>query len=532
MKKVFIPCAGLGQRLGKLTINLNKALVSLGHKPLISMIIEKFDPDTNFVIALGYKGHILKEYLDLVYPNLKIEFVEIPIYEGKKSSLGVTLLECQSLLNEPFIFWACDTIILDKIPNITEDWIGVSTKEKNLLDYRSVREDEKILTKIYSKNYKYNKYPYIGIAGIHSYKEFWEILNSASFNSLKSGEVFAINEIAKNNEVQIKKFKWIDAGNQNDLERNQKFFVKKGINILPKDDENIWFANKLVTKFSVDNEFIRSRIKRAKLLYPYVPSINAHGKYMYSYNFVEGEVFSKKINKENFSDLLDFCKNFWRIKQNINLDNFYKDCYKFYYKKTIDRLSKIKNLDDKLDKITSINNVRVLSIHKLIKDIDWDKVSKGIPSRFHGDFHFENILITNRRFKYTLLDWRQDFSGNIEYGDLYYDLAKIYHGIIVSHEQVTNNKFSIAYENKNKVIIKIKITEILEDSEKILRSWVEKNNYDFQKVVLLTALIYLNISPLHHYDYNDFLFYLGKLMLQNLHDNKNVHNSIQKLIKL
>ena len=67
--------------------------------------------------------------------------------------------------------------------------------------------------------------------------------------------------------------------------RNQKFC--KGINILPKDDENIWFANNLVT-ISVDNEFIRSRIKRAKLLYPYVSSIIAHGKYMYSYNFVEG----------------------------------------------------------------------------------------------------------------------------------------------------------------------------------------------------------------------------------------------------
>ena len=46
------------------------------------MIIEKFDAITKFV-TLGYKGHILKEYLDLVYPNLNIEFVEIPICEGK-----------------------------------------------------------------------------------------------------------------------------------------------------------------------------------------------------------------------------------------------------------------------------------------------------------------------------------------------------------------------------------------------------------------------------------------------------------------
>ena len=47
-----------------------------------------------------------------------------------KIKSGITLLECQYLLNEPFIFWACDTIIKDKIPNITENWIELSKEEK------------------------------------------------------------------------------------------------------------------------------------------------------------------------------------------------------------------------------------------------------------------------------------------------------------------------------------------------------------------------------------------------------------------
>ena len=36
------------------------------------------------------------------------------------------------------------------------------------------------------------------------------------------------------------------------------------------------------------------------------------------------------------------------------------------------------------------------------------------------------------------------------------------------------------------------------------------------KVELLTALIYLNIAPLHHYPYSIFLYYLGKLELNRV----------------
>ena len=42
-----------------------------------------------------------------------------------------------------------------------------------------------------------------------------------------------------------------------------------------------------------------------------------------------------------------------------------------------------------------------------------------------------------------------------------------------------------------------------------------KNNFDLEKVIKLTALIYLNIAPLHHYPYSIFLFKLGKLLLTN-----------------
>ena len=39
---------------------------------------------------------------------------------------------------------------------------------------------------------------------------------------------------------------------------------------------------------------------------------------------------------------------------------------------------------------------------------------------------------------------------------------------------------------------------------------IKSKNYDLNKVKILSALIYLNIAPLHGYPYNEFLFYYGK----------------------
>ena len=77
----------------------------------------------------------------------------------------------------------------------------------------------------------------------------------------------------------------------------------------------------------------------------------------------------------------------------------------------------------------TINGNIVPPISELLNLVDWDNLSSGIPTRFHGDLHFENILISETG-NFSLLDWRQDFAGLQEYGDLYYDLAKLLHGMI------------------------------------------------------------------------------------------------------
>ena len=64
--KVVIPSAGLGSRIGSHTQFLNKALVTIGDKPAICRVIEKFPTDIPIIVLLGYKGEMVRE---VVSPN-------------------------------------------------------------------------------------------------------------------------------------------------------------------------------------------------------------------------------------------------------------------------------------------------------------------------------------------------------------------------------------------------------------------------------------------------------------------------------
>ena len=97
----------------------------------------------------------------------------------------------------------------------------------------------------------------------------------------------------------------------------------------------------------------------------------------------------------------------------------------------------------------------------------------------------------------------------MHYGDIYYDLAKLYHGLLIPHSSIVKNKFNIRAK-KSKISLNIKKKPIYHLLLKNLDKWIEKNGYDLQKVKIMTGLIFLNIAALHHDPYSKFLYYLGK----------------------
>ena len=112
--KVFLPTAGIGSRVKGQSNNLNKCLISIDNKPVISHIVEKFHPKVSFVVALGYGGDYVKQYLEITYPERDFTFVQIDNFEGKDSGLGLTMNTCKDELQCPFVFISNDTIIEEK----------------------------------------------------------------------------------------------------------------------------------------------------------------------------------------------------------------------------------------------------------------------------------------------------------------------------------------------------------------------------------------------------------------------------------
>jgi len=515
--KVFIPTAGIGERLEEKTKYLNKSLVEINNRPIISHIIEKFDLRQEFVIAVGYKAKLVKDYLKVAHPNRIIKFVKIKNFIGKDSGLGLTMLCSKKFLQSPFIFFSCDSFIENKlIPKPDMNWMGYS-KNCNTKLYRTIIFKQGVVKNILEKKTKFkNAKNYIGVCGIKNYKEFWNSMKNSK-KTIKEGEVFGMKKILKTQKIFSKNFNWHDCGSLKSLKNIEKKFKNNSLNILPKETESIWFVNNKVVKFSNDRDFIKKRVKRQKILSNYTPKIIDSKENFYTYKIIQGKIFSKIKNKKNFNSLMNYLKNFWKFKKlkKNDLLKFNKLCLKFYKEKTYERIKlfnkKLKIKDD----YNIINNQRVPHLKTIFNRIDWKNLSKGVPVNFHGDLHFENILVTDKD-RFTLLDWRQDFSGNLLYGDIYYDLAKLMHGMIISHNIITNNDFKIKLNNRNKNILysfhhELINKEILKDFEK----WIKFNGYDLKKVKILTGLIFLNIAPLHHYPYSLFLYYLGKNILYN-----------------
>lgn len=515
--KVLIPTAGTGSRLGGMTKYINKSLISVGNRPALSRIIESFPDDCEFVIATGYKGDLVKEFLSLAYPEKKICFVDIDLYEGAGSGLGLTVLTCKQYLQEPFVFCACDTIVTEEIPMPNRDWIGYDHREA-FNRYRKIHMNERCeVVSMDEKEADYGEMsePYIGLAGIHDWKLFWDTMEKGGRDAILQGESYGLRHLIDRGGVWGEKFTWFDIGVEVELEATRKRFEEQNApNVLEKPKEAIWFLKNKVIKFSDNCDFVLNRVKRAELLKGFIPKLTGNTQHMYCYHYEDGNVLSQCISIPLFHKLLDFSRTFWTGKalKAEETDAFYRSCMNFYRDKTYERVKQFYKRFGKEDHKTIINQVEYPRLEELLNQVDWEYLSHGLPGRFHGDYHFENIIYDKSRDAFKFLDWRQDFEKSLEIGDIYYDLAKLNHGLIVCHELIAKDMYSVTWTG-DKIDFELIRKQILVECESEFYAWLERNGYDVKRVKIMTALIYLNIAALHHYPYGLMLYALGKKML-------------------
>jgi dTDP-glucose pyrophosphorylase len=99
--KVVLMVGGLGTRLRPLTEKIPKPMLNIGNKPILQTIMENFIKEgfNNFILCLGYKGDIIKNYFkDGSKFNANIEY----IIEDKRMGTAGALSLLKQKPKEPF----------------------------------------------------------------------------------------------------------------------------------------------------------------------------------------------------------------------------------------------------------------------------------------------------------------------------------------------------------------------------------------------------------------------------------------------
>ena len=509
--KFCILAAGKGTRSNDVD-GLHKALLPLENKPVISHIIDKLDSRVEVVIAVGHKSNQIKTYLDTVYNDRKITYVDVDNYDGEGSGPGYSLLCCKKELQSPFIFTSVDTLVKEDavFSFVGDNWLGVSeVPVENSMDYCLVR-GSKYLDGLY---YGTGNRAYVGMAGINDFADFWKSLED---RKIFKDEYQVIHGFDGLDNIKLIDFTWYDTGNNKSYHETKKVFSNDVV--ANKSDEAIFIDKEKVIKYFNSSQKMKLRVERTKYLNENCPDIEVINDNMYAYDYINGELLSNISDESLMRKFLDECQSsLWnQISLNTTRTSiFLDDCKEMYETKTKERVKVL--FGNKLDNISVINGIKVEPVEDMLNKVNWKNFyDKATPTRFHGDFQPENILYDDIKGKFVLIDWRQSFGKSIEFGDVYYDLGKLYHAIMINGQSILKDMFSYR-NNSDEAVVEFYAKSNLVYFLDIFKQFCKDNDYDWNHVELLGILQYFSICTL--YDnfkdgkYGNFLFLYGKYLL-------------------
>ena len=515
--KFCILAAGCGTRNESLR-GLHKALLPVGNRPAISIIIEKVDKSIPIVVALGHRGDQVRTYLENIHSERIFEFVYVENYRGPASGPGLSLLRCKNNLQCPFIFTSVDTLVDDEVLfcDVRKNWTGLSQiSNTESHEYCLIRTNGDLVEEYFYGNNQ-NAYAFTGIAGVLDFENFWHGLGQ---KNIIKGEHQVLDGLRALESTYKFNMNWLDTGNARAYARTKSYYPNNLA--VEKDNEAIFVDNGCVVKYFEDATKAQKRVKRSLELSGIVPPVLKINDNMFCYDYVEGERLSEVYDKRVFHNFLNDYHEKFRKDVYTKNEAFLTNCKKMYQDKTRQRVKAFHGSD--LDNVKVINGTAVKPINDLLDELDWTSIyQKAIPSKFHGDMQPENLLVLPDG-NYFYIDWRESFGDSLEIGDAYYDLGKLYHALVISNSIILDGAYGVSVvddQAKVEYTLKNNLYQFLE----ILEGFCLKNGYDFDHVRLLGVLNYLNIASLYGKFkggvYGDFLFLLGKkLLAQFLEEN-------------
>ena len=243
----MILAAGMGKRLKDLTKDNTKCMVKVNGASLIERMLSQLDRLnlSRIVIVVGYKGDLLKSYIQGLDVKTPITYVENPIYDQTNNIYSLFLARdylCQAdtlLLESDLIF---EDTVLNEIINDPRDSLALVDKYESWMDGTVVRlrSDDSIYDFTssrkmdFSNSWKYYKtvniYKFSKKFSEHTYVPFLEAYCQALGRNEYYEQVLKVITMLEDPGIYAKRLpagsKWYEIDDAQDLDIAQSIFAK------------------------------------------------------------------------------------------------------------------------------------------------------------------------------------------------------------------------------------------------------------------------------------------------------------------
>lgn len=488
---IIIQAGGKGTRLGELTRNKPKAIVSVNNRPIIFHIFQKF-PDKKFIIIGDYKFDVLEKYLQN-FANVEYMLVHTE-KEGNAAGIAQALKYIPE--DEPFMLIWSDLILSEEfqLPDIEEEcYIGLSGNfncswsfENNQMKKISSVEKGVAGCFIFDNKNRLAKVPEQG--------------SFAKWLSESNIQLKALNMCGSSETGTLEALQKIDSGENrcrpyNYMEFSENKVIKTGLTKEGKtliEREERWYE--AVTKYGFTG----------------IPEI-------YQLNpLTMGRIYGDNIFKAKLSDeqkkqtidklvhTLDELHNY----EHVSMDFF--GLQEDYYTKTVKRVQGIRDVIPFTNsEYITINGKKCKNIFFYTNELEENVHNNLFDAEFgpiHGDCTLTNTMI-DKNGEIYYIDARGYFGKREIFGDVYYDWAKLYYSIAGCFDQFNIKNF----------IMNISDTDV---SYQIASSgWEHLTDYflskipdcNISKIQLIHSIIWISLASHCWEDYDSMClaFYNG-----------------------
>lgn len=514
---IVVQAGGKGTRLGPLTRNKPKALVSVNNLPMLFHLFTKY-PDKKFIIIGDYQIDVLRKYLEAF---AKVQYLVVDARGAKGTCAGLHASMELIPTGSPFLLIWSDIILpMDFCaPLACKNYVGLSKDFECRWRYKDGCFEE-----VPSTNY--------GVAGFFLFEDkcvLDAVPESGEFVRWLQGQSISFDTVDLHKTME---FGLLERCEDSDA-------VSAHLNVVSVSafDEydaldkpscrpfnRITRVGNRILKIGIDKQG-RELAVRERAWYKAVQSMGFEAiPEIFSYNPLEmewidgGNVFELELTMDQKQELLQKIVSSLRsLHQRGKVETDFFSLNEAYLSKTFKRLSSIRDMVPFADRpVISINGRACRNVYFNKQELE-RRFDRYRPSAFrllHGDCTFSNILL-DQKLNAVFIDPRGYFGHMELYGDPAYDWAKLYYSIVGNYDQFNRKNFSLEMTDEVvSLVVESNGWETLADTFFDLVG-DEVSRSDIQ---LIHAIIWLSLTTYAWDDYDSICgaFYNGLYYLEEV----------------